>query len=296
MRVACYHRTVAERYKPNASLDGRSVAIFVGATVMAAAVAALGAHFVARKLTLVLVLPAVQGLVVGGAAIWAIRNARLQRPGTFGAVAAVAAASAVIGHGVLDYRNERAAHHEKCAARRDYSAVAGVTNAGGLDRDYQLCLAELTPRGFLARRFGIDGVPRGAGRSGLAVGALELLLAMGVAGLLAASTAREPACPTCRHWRVESALGVAALGVSEQLVARLLAGQTAAAAGLLEPPDTREEIEVGLLACPEGHDLGGGVLRVTETRLDRRRRLGRRRVADLMVTRQEAEAIRERLA
>ncbi len=287
---------MAERYKPNARLDGRSVAIFVGATVVTATVVALGAHFVARKLSLVLVLPALQGLVVGGAAIWAIRRARLQRPGYFGALAAVAAASAVIGHGVLDYANERAAHREECAAIRDMKAVAGMRNADGLERDYQRCLAELTPRVFLARRFRMEGDPRGAGRSGLAIGALELMLAMGVAGLLAASTAREPACPQCRRWRVESVLGKAAIGVSEQLVDELLAGETAAAAALLEPPDTREAIEVGLLACPEGHDSGGGVLRVTETKLDRRRQLRRLRVADLVVTSAEAETIRERLA
>lgn len=275
---------MAERYKPNARLDGRSVAIFVGATVVTATVAALGAHLVARKLGLVLVLPAVQGLVVGGAAIWAIRRARLQRPGYFGALAAVAAASAVIGHGVLDYANERVAHREDCAL----IAVTGI--------DYELCLAELTPRVFLARRFRMEGDPRGAGRSGPAIGALELMLAMGVAGLLAASTAREPACPQCRRWRVESVLGKAAIGVSKQLVDELLAGETAAAAALLEPPDTREAIEVGLLACPEGHDSGGGVLRVTETKLDRRRQLRRLRVADLVVTSAEAETIRERLA
>lgn len=285
---------MAKCYTPAVRGDATAIASCAGAAIAAAAIAAVAAYGVARGAALVLALPAAQGLAVGIAARWAIRRRCLQRPGAAGAVAAAAAAFAVIGHGALDYADARGERRAKCGEIRTIQQYSGVDPADELD--YDACVGALDVQTFFALRFGLRGDPASSGRASWVVGAIELALAMALAGLLAAAAAREPACPTCGAWRVESALGRAAIGATRPFVDAMLAGDADAAAALLKPPDTREEIALSLLACPAGHDDGGGVMRVIERTLDRRRQLRSRRIADLATDRREVDAIRARTA
>jgi hypothetical protein len=125
----------------------------------------------------------------------------------------------------------------------------------------------------------------------VALSAIELFLALAIACLWAGRAASQPACPTCGAWRAEHALGSAAHGVAREVAKRLVAGDAAGAAQLLRPPDTREAVALSALACPAGHDQGGGVLRIGDVFWTRRRRLALRRVADLEVSGEEMAAM-----
>jgi len=100
----------------------------------------------------------------------------------------------------------------------------------------------------------------------------------------------------CGAWRVERGIGTAAHGVARELVAELVQGDTARAAALLRPPDTREQVMLSLLTCPAGHDGDAGVLRVAEVSWTRRRRLALRRIADLDIDAADLMVVRAALA
>ncbi len=293
---------MASLYSPAAKWRTRAAAGVAAATVGAAAAAAIAGHGVARLYAFLLVLPAAQGAVIGLACAWAIRRARLAHPLAALAIAAVAATGALAGQALLDFRAARATHVQRCDDARRLRLSIGAADGDGVAADFRECVDRARLGPFLSRRVGLvtgepDAEDRGAalGSSGgaLVVAVLELLIALGIAGGLARAAAAEPACEQCGAWRVERALGRAAQGIGSDVVRALLDGDATGAAQAIAPPDTREESRLAVLSCPRGHDAGGGVLRVTEERVSRRRRLVSVRIADVRVDEAELAAIAE---
>ena len=277
-------------YRAAAPLSARRLAAAIGWAVVTAAAVATAAHAVARTLFYVdLLLPAAVGVAVGASMAWMVRRVALARPRVAGALAGAATAAALATQLVLDYRSARAvreAEVEELARLRSGVGVSQEELAAATDA----ILARWTLAGYARARVGLDdsgtftGTPPVLGRAGaVAMSAFELCLALAIAALWAASAASDPACPRCGAWRVERRLGAAAHGVARELERRLCAGDAAGTAELLQPPDTREQVLLSVLACPAGHDGEAGVLRVCEVSWTRRRRLALRRIADLEI-------------
>jgi hypothetical protein len=290
---------MARSYRPAALAPRSTVAIAAAWAALSALVAGAAAHALSHVLAPIqLVVPAAVGAAVGGALALVVRRLRLSRPRAVVGLAAAAATAALAVQLAFDYqaaRGERARQLDEVFEAR---AAAGLVEREDLAAEREAWMSGWTLWGFARARIGLDdsgsftGTPPVLGRTGtLALTGFELLLAMAIAALWAGSAAREPACPRCRAWRTGRLLGGAAHGVAEAAVARLRAGDAAGAAGLLRPPDTREEVTFSLFACPDGHDGDGGVLRVGEVFWTRRRRLALRRVADLEVDGAEVAAI-----
>ncbi len=293
----------ARPYRATARLSAGRVAAGLGWAVLTAAVVGAAAHAMTRVLFYVdLLVPAAIGVGVGASMSWAVRRLRLARPLVAAALAALAVAAALAVQVALDYRAARAARSEEIDELARLRAGVGVSEEE-LAAARDAILADWTLAGYARARIGLDdsgrftGTPPVLGRAGaVAVSILELCLALAIAGLWAAQSAGEPACAVCGAWRVERGVGSAAHGIARDLVAQLVAGDAAAAASLVRPPDTREQVLLSLLTCPAGHDGAGGVLRVSDVSWTRRRRLALRRVADLVIEAPDLEILRAALA
>ena len=278
----------ARPYRAAAPLPARRLAAGIGWAALTAGVVGFAAHLATRALFYVdLLVPAAVGVGVGAAMGWAVRRLALSRPLVAGALAGAAAAAALATHVALDFRaarQDRAQEIEELARLRSGVGVSDEELAAAKDA----ILAHWTLARYASARIGFDdtgtfsGTPPVLGRAGaVALSLVELGLALLIAGLWAAGEARDPACPRCGAWRVERGLGAAAHGVARQLAARLVAGDARGAAEVLRPPDTREQVLLSVMTCPDGHDGEAGVVRVCEVSWTRRRRLALRRIADL---------------
>jgi hypothetical protein len=250
-----------------------------------------------------LALAAAQGVIVGMATAWAVRRHQLAAPGAATAVAATAAIAAVIGQLALDWRAAWRARSLRSTELRDALLASGLGSEAELEAEHRDRSARPDFGGYVAHHFGAGDDPfpdedsTGAlrGPAAAAAALVELAIAGLIAAAIARPSAREPACARCGRWRVEHPIGRAPLGTAAGVTRHLLAGDTSAAAALLAPPDTREETRLALLTCRDGHDGDGGVLRLCEERIDRRRRVAVHRVADLVVTGDELAVLRARL-
>jgi hypothetical protein len=259
-----------------------------------AALAALWAGVLAHAASRIfppvdIMLPSAIGAVVGGGLSVAVRRLRLSRPRPVVAIAIAATLAALVLQLGLDFRAARAARAARVERSLGVRVEIGVLPREELEGDRAAAMQGWTLGRYARERIGLDdsgrltGLPPLLGRAGaLAMTALQLVLALAIAVLLARRSAAEPACPRCGAWREAHPLGAAAHGVARELVAAVREGDADGAAALVRPPDTREAVMMWRLACPDGHDGDGGVLRVSEviwTR--RRRRLVLQRVADL---------------
>jgi len=271
----------------------------IGWAAVTAGVVGLAAHLATRALFYVdLLVPAAIGVGVGALMAWAVRRLALSRPLVAGVLAGTAAAAALATHVALDFR---AARQDRA---REIEELARLRSGGGVSDEElaavkEAILARWTLARYASARAGFDdtgtftGTPPVLGRAGaVAVSLVELCLALLIAGLWAAGEARDPACPRCGAWRVERGLGAAAHGVARELAARLVAGDASGAAEILRPPDTREQVLLSVMTCPDGHDGEGGVVRICEVSWTRRRRLALRRVADLEVDAADLTSLR----
>lgn len=290
--MSAAHLAPARRYRPAAPVGRRVIASAAAWSALAALWAGVLAHFAARIVPPVdVMLPSAIGAVVGGGLSVAVRRLRLSRPRPAVGLAIAAALAALALQLGLDYRAARAARADRVERGLAVRADAGVMPREELARERAAAMRGWTLGRYARERVGLDdsgqltGLPPLFGRAGaLVMTGLQLALALSIAALLARRSAAEPACPRCGGWRDAHPLGAAAHGVARQLVAALRGGDADGAARVVRPPDTREAVMMWRLACPDGHDGDGGVLRVSEviwTR--RRRRLALRRVADLEV-------------
>jgi hypothetical protein len=247
-------------------------------TLPAAAAIGVASYLVARVEYLVLLAPATIGIAIGMLTARASRWQRLSRQRAAIAIATIGVLLAFSVHGALEYRRQAAEEQQ-------------------FSDDYGLDEAPLSVRVFLEQRFGLDpdmqpgqlGSTLGPyGAIGLAL--IELILALGLAAWIARAQASEPACPKCGQWRVAISLGSIAYGRSDLLVERLRAGE-ASAVELLEAPDTRERTRLIRMACPDGHDGEGGLLRVVDEARDRRGRRRHRLVADVVINERDTAMI-----
>lgn len=287
---------MARRYVPATTIGGRAAAAAAGLAALGAVASGAAAHVLSQVRSRVLfpidvVLPAAIGIAVGAAVVWSVRRLRLSRPRP---VLVLAASAAVLGLAVqlgLDYRAARAARVQRLEVGQAIRVGSGLVAREDLAAERDALLADWSLWRYARARVGLDdssaftGAPAVLGRGGtLALSAVEVFLAIAIATLWAGRAASHPACPVCGAWRAERVLGSAAHGVARALVQRMLAGDAHGAAGLLRPPDTREEVRLSAFRCPAGHDEGG-VLRVGEVFwTTRHRRLAVRRVADVEVT------------
>ncbi len=293
---------MATPYSPKAALGPRAGGAVILAGGLAGALAGVGAHLASRALYLAFLVPVAWGLVVGLAVAVAARKFRVPRP-AFAALAASAgvmvAAASQLG---LDYRIDR--HERAIAAAEVYdmsSMGAGPTEL--IEERYEARLAELGFGDYARRRYGIDpnldpasGLASSLGPRGtIALSALELVIAIVIAIALARRQALAPACPSCGAWRVEAPLGVGAQGVASDVVDCLLRDRPEAAAARIVPPDTREVVSFSRLSCPAGHDGRGGVLRIVEHELDKRRETRAHQTAELEVSGEELGAVAQAL-
>lgn len=270
--------------------------------MLTAVVVGAAAHAVSRAQFYVdLLVPAAIGVAAGASMAWVVRRARLSRPLVAGTLAGLAAAGALAAQVALDFHAGRRAKAREIDALARTRAGVGVSE-GELVAAREAILARWTLPRYARARIGLDdsgaftGTPPVLGRAGaMAVSFIEILLALAITAAWAAQAASHPACPRCGRWRVERGLGAAAHGVARELAARLLADDPIGAAALLRPPDTREQVLLSRLSCPEGHDGDGGVLRICDVSWTRRRRLGLRRIADIEVEMAELEGLRAAL-
>ena len=280
----------ARRYRPAAPVGRRVIASAAAWSALAALWAGVLAHAASRIVPPVdVMLPSATGAVVGGGLSVAVRRLRLSRPRPVIAIAIAATLAALALQLGLDFRAARGARAARVERSLGVRIDAGVLPGDELARERAAAMQGWTLVRYARERIGLDdsgrltGLPPLLGRAGaLAMSSLQLILALGIAVLVARRSAAEPACPRCGAWREAHPLGAAAHGVAGALVAAARAGDADGAAALVRPPDTREAVMMWRLACPDGHDGAGGVLRVSEviwTR--RRRRLVLRRVADL---------------
>ena len=291
------------QYRAAAPLSPARVMAVLGWTAVTAVMVGVAAHALTRVLFYVdLLVPAAVGVAVGAAMGWAVRKLVLPRPLVAATCAGLAVAAALAAQMALDFRAARAARAEEIDELSRLRAGVGVSD-DELAAAREAILADWTLAGYARARIGLDdsgrftGTPPVLGRAGaVAVSIVELCLALAIAGLWAAQVASDPACPVCGAWRVERGIGTAAHGVARELVAELVQGDTARAAALLRPPDTREQVMLSLLTCPAGHDGDAGVLRVAEVSWTRRRRLALRRIADLDIDAAELMLVRAALA
>ncbi|HUS66702.1 MAG TPA: hypothetical protein VMZ28_19330, partial [Kofleriaceae bacterium] len=176
----------------------------------------------------------------------------------------------------------------------------GAESRAARERVVHAQMEEWTLARYAAGRVGIDdsgwltGMTPTLGRAGaVAISFIEVLVAALCGWMIAGRAASEPACADCGRWRLARALPEARQGIARPLVDRLLAGEDVR--DLVARPDTRERTLLALHACPD-HDAGGGVLRVSELRWTRRRRvLAARHIEDLEVDAATVGAIEERL-
>jgi hypothetical protein len=275
----------------------------VGAAVGLAAVSGAASHLAARWIYLVLIAPVAVGFAVGAPLSAVIRRVRMAAPVLAATIAALAVLLALTLHLSLDYAHDRHNRIDDIEEMRELKMDIGY-ELEEIEAEYAESMAQLSVTGYLSRRFGLagDSAPptNGFGSSlgpigSIGVWALELLLGGFIAVSFARQQAREPACGTCGAWRVHHKLGVAAYGVSKRLVDALLAENADGAAAMLTEPDTREHVELILLACPRGHDADAGVLRVVDHRRDKRRRPSLRLVGDYAVDDAEVAALRDAL-
>jgi hypothetical protein len=295
-------RVVARLHRPRAPVRGAQLA---GALAAAAAIAiglGVAAHGVSATLFQVDVLmPFLIGLGAGGIMAVVVRRLRLSRPLLAAGLAAAAAVGALAMQMEMDFRAARAAHAAHLDQVDRVQGAIGADTAAARARVRAAQMAEWTRTSYAAARIGIDdtgwftGAPPVLGRAGsVAVSILEVVIAALCGWMMAGRAASEPACAACGQWRAERVLGEARSGVARDLVGRLLAGDDSAI-GLLAPPDTRERVVLSLFECA-AHDAGGGVLRVSDVRWTRRRRLlAARRVDDLEIDAATVTAIEERL-
>jgi len=290
-------------YRAAARLSPAHLAAALGWATLTAATVGAAAHALTRILFYVdLLVPAAIGVAVGASMGWAVRRLRLARPLIAASLAAVSVAGALAVQMALDYRAARAARAAEIDELARLRAGVGVSQ-DELAAARDSILADWSLTGYARARIGLDdsgrftGTPPVLGRAGaVAVSLVELCLALAIAGLWAAQVAGEPACAVCGAWRVEASVGAAAHGTARPLLTELLAGDAAAAASVLRPPDTREQVLLSLLTCPAGHDGAAGVLRVSEVSWTRRRRLALRRIADLAIDAPDLELLRAALA
>lgn len=290
-------------YRAGARPSPGQLATGFGWAALTAAGVGVAAHALTRALFYVdLLVPAAIGVAVGASMGWAVRRLRLARPVVAASLAALSVAAALSVQIALDYRAARAARAEEIDELAHLRAGVGVSEEE-LAAAREAILAGWTLAGYARARIGLDdsgrftGTPPVLGRRGaVAISMVELCLALAIACLWSAQVAREPACAICGTWRVERSVGAAAHGIARDLVMHLVAGDTAAAAALLEPPDTREQVLLTLLTCPAGHDGAAGVLRVSEVSWTRRRRLALRRIADLVIEAPDLDLLRAALA
>lgn len=293
----------ARPYRAAAPLRAGPLAAGLGWAAVTAVVVGVAAHVATRALLYVdLLVPAAVGVGVGASMAWAVRRLALSRPLIAGVLAGAAAAAALAAHVALDFRSarqDRAREIDELARVRSGVGVEGEE----LEAAREAILSRWTLARYASARVGFDdsgtftGTPPVLGRAGaVALSLVELCLALFIAGLWAAQTASDPACPRCGTWRVERGLGAAAHGVARAVVARLVAGDASGAAEMLRPPDTREQVLVSVLTCPVGHDGEAGVLRVCEVSWTRRRRLALRRIADLEIDPADLAVVRQAFA
>jgi hypothetical protein len=286
---------MASPYRPPRRSRPGALLRVTGIAAAAALMTALVWHLSDRYLIeLVVLAPALVGLGIGLAIAGEVRRAGLSSPRAATVLATIAVLLALGVHLGLRYRQHREARLD------DLRRVHDVHVAVGLVGDRPHPEVRVTPASFLRHRFGLganidpmSGLPAALGPVGtIAIFGIEVLLCLGIAIVVARMSASEPACPRCGSWRVHARLADAGFGVADDLVARLLEHDAAAAAALVSPPDTRERVRLAVLSCPAGHDDGGGVLRVMEHRRDRRRRERARHVADLCVSEAELDTLR----
>jgi hypothetical protein len=293
----------ARLYRPAAPLGAAQLA---GALIFAAVIALLvgtAAHVVTRATFHVDVLvPLAVGAGCGAALALVAVHLVLSRPWLMAALAAVSAAAALAVLLALDYRAARAGRAAEIDEVARTRQGIGLASAEELAAVRAALLRDWTLGRYVRERVGLDdsGAFTGAapvlGKHGaMALSGLELLLAAAIAGMWAGRAASHPACPCCGRWRAERRLGAAAHGVAGPLVARLLAEDAEGAASLLRPPDTREKTLLTLLACPEGHDGDGGVVRVSDLSWTRHRRLAMRGVEEVEVDGELVARLRDAL-
>jgi hypothetical protein len=284
---------MASPYRPPPRSRPGALLRVAGVAAAAALATALAWHLVDRfVLELVVLGPALVGLGIGLAIAGEIRRAGLSSPRLAAVVAAGAVVLALAAHLTLRYQQHRELRAGELARVHEVEVAVGLIAEPDL---------EVTPATFLRHRFGLGddvdpmaGLPAALGPVGtIGVYLVEVLLCLGIAVVVARMSASEPACARCGAWRVHTRLGDTGFGVADDLACRLLDGEPERAAALIAPPDTRERVRLALLACPSGHDDGGGVLRVVEHSRDRRRRERVRHVADLCLSPAELEIIRE---
>lgn len=294
---------MAATYTPSAPLTAGAVVAVAGAAAGLAVISGAASHLAARWVYLVLVAPVAVGFAVGAPLSAVIRRVRMAAPVLAATLAALAVFVALVLHLGLDYAHDRTKRVAAIEDMRELKMDIGY-EIGEIEAEYAASMTELSPTSYLRRRFGLagDAAPpvNGFGSSlgpigSIGVWGLELLLAGFIAASFARQQAREPACPECGAWRVHHELGATAYGVSKQLAGALLAGRTDDAAELVREPDTREHVALTLLACPEGHDGGAGVLRIVDHRRDKRRRPTAHLVGDYTVTGAEVLALRAAL-
>jgi hypothetical protein len=286
-------------YRPAAPVRARPLLAGLGWMLLTSVVVGGAAHALTRATFHVdLLIPAAIGLGAGASMAWIVTRASLARPALAAILAGAAATGALAVHLALDFRAARAARTAEIEELSRMRAGVGVSDEE-LAAVQDAMMSHWTLSRYARARIGLDdsgaltGTPPVLGRAGaVAVSLIEMCLALLIAGLWAAQAAADPACPRCGRWRVEHPIGAAAHGVAGEVVDRLLAGDAAGAAALLRPPDTREQVLLSALTCPDGHDGESGVVRVSEVSWTRRRRLAMRRVADLETGAEELGVLR----
>jgi hypothetical protein len=275
---------MAQRYWPRAPVSVASIAAFaaagLGAALIIATVFWLSSPMIANW---PIVAPAVRAVLLGATLAYLVIKLRLARPRATTILAVTLTALMELGLCGLQFREARA----QCLAEAEQEAAASVALGGR--PTHRWC-----PGAIDLYRAEHSTSFLGAGAHG-ALDLLELFLAAVIAALLTRAKATEPCCDRCGRWLVESPIGSARHGVADGFVRQLLAGKPEVACALLCPADTREETLLSLAECPQ--HSSEHVLRVREKRFQRRNRaLALRHCADLWVSSEELEAVREALA
>ncbi len=240
----------------------------------------------------------VRGLLIGALLAWVCKRARFSKPVAAATIAALATLLAIVGAHYETHTRVRAEALADAEEVRLISSGAG-SDPAEVEAEYERARDSLSFVNYLRGYYGFEGQAKDGTAAlwgpwaGLALYAMEIAAAMGLATLYPLGQAGEPICRECARWREEQVLGCAAHGCTPVFLSHLLASETKAALDCLAPPDTAETLVLSLARCSRGHDEGrGGVLRVRDLVYDSSgRNLLTRDRGDLQVDQHECDAI-----
>ncbi len=260
---------MARRYRSSRRQSYRALGLLLAAALGSTLVLAYLWSFLGDLGEMAFLGPVARALVIGWVLAFTCRRYYLSNARIAATIAGLSTLVCIAGSYAIEFRHERSQQIQAAQELAEQRRAFGVAESE-VQAHYEESVAGLTLGNHARLAFGLRGPGRDRASNllgpafGISLLTLELIVAVLVSMYLPAGQASEPVCASCGLWLREEHLASSRFGKSDELIAALLAGDGADALDALEPPDTKESLELKLASCPLGHPQAGGVLRLYE--------------------------------